>query len=135
MMAVGCVSKQNFVVYYIVVHLEAYNVWLFLYFNMNSNNDSSGSGNVVFIEQGITFTGIQKPRRWPALLVNLRTCKRMSKISNVRNIISTHGSASGPIWRIFYISRRESKLNFRVVCVEGDIVAHCEALKLRIILY
>jgi len=40
--------------------------------NTNSNNDFTGSGSVAFPEMGIPFTGIQKPRCRPTLLINVK---------------------------------------------------------------
>jgi len=37
----------------------------------NSNNDSTGSDSVAFLELGIPFTGIQKPRCRPTVLINV----------------------------------------------------------------
>ena len=38
--------------------------------NTNSNNYSTGNGSVAFLELGIAFTGIQKPKCRPTMLIN-----------------------------------------------------------------
>jgi hypothetical protein len=49
------------------------------YIHTKSNNDSTGNGNVVFVEQGIPFSGIQKkPRYMSTPLTNAEPGKCMS---------------------------------------------------------